>query len=87
MSNNKSYITIKSSQINLVDFSQTIEQKATLRYSLDDSEFICKWVEGSPYMPSSIEAVPEADRSAILSHSEALALMATPEWTDPNPPE
>ena len=86
MSNHKSYITIKTSEINTVDFSQVIEAKATLRYSLDDSEFVCKWTEGAPYMPTSIEAVPEADRSALLSHSEALALMATPEWTDPNPP-
>jgi len=83
MSNHKSYITIKTSEINTVDFSQVIEAKATLRYSVDDSEFVCKWVEGSPYMPSSIEAVPEADRSAILSHSEALALMATEAWTTP----
>ena len=80
---NLSYITINTSEINIVDFSQVIEQKATLRYSLDDSEFICKWVEGSPYMPTSIEAVPETDRSALLSHSEAKALMATPEWSEP----
>jgi len=87
MSNHKSYITIKTDSINLVDFSQTIEQKATLRYSLDESEFICKWIEGSPYMPTSIEAVPEADRSAIMTHAEALTLMSTAEWSDPNPPE
>ena len=87
MSNHKSYITIKTTEINLVDFSQTIEQKATLRYSLDGTEFICKWVEGSPHIPSSIESVPEAKRSALLSHSEALELMATAEWSDPNPPE
>ena len=86
MSNHKSYITIQTTEINLVDFSQTIEQKATLRYSLDGTEFICKWVEGSPYMPTSIESVPEAKRSALLSHSEALSLMATAEWSDPNPP-
>ena len=82
MSNHKTYITIKTSEINTVDFSQVIEAKATLRYSVDESEFVCKWVEGAP-MPTSIEAVPEADRSALLSHSEALALMATEAWTTP----
>ena len=86
MSNHKSYITIKTSEINTVDFSQVIEAKATLRYSVDDSEFVCKWTEGAPYMPTSISAVPEAKRSALLSHSEALTLMATEAWT-PEIPE
>ena len=86
MSNHKSYITIQSSEINTVNFAEVIEAKATLRYSVDESEFIVKWTEGAPYMPTSISAVPEAKRSALLSHSEALTLMATPEWT-PEIPE
>jgi len=83
----KSYITIKTTQIDTVDFSQLIENRESLRYSLDDSEFVCKWIFGAPSMPVSIEAVPEGDRSDIMDHSTVLALMATPEWTDPNPPE
>lgn len=83
MSNHNSYITVKSSEINTVDFSQLIGTKANLRYSIDGSEFVTKWVEGAPYMPTSIEAVPEAKRSAILSHSEALTLMATAAWQTP----
>ena len=84
MSNHKSYMTIATSSINIVDFSQVIEEKATLRYSVDGTEFVCKWVEGSPYIPESIEAVPEADRSALMNHTEVLTLMATEAWTDPN---
>ena len=83
----KSYITIKTDSINLVNFAEVIENRESLRYSLDDSEFIVKWIFGSPHIPSSIEAVPEADRSAIMTHAQALELMSTPEWTDPNPPE
>jgi len=83
----KSYITIKTTEIDTVDFSQVIENRESLRYSLDDSEFVCKWIFGAPSIPTSVEAVPEADRSAILTHAEALTLMATPEWSDPNPPE
>jgi hypothetical protein len=82
--NNKSYITIKTTQIDTVNFSEVIEQKANLRYSLDSTEFVCKWVEGSPYMPASIEAVPSADRSDILNQEECLVVMASAEWTDPN---
>lgn len=83
----KSYITIKTTQIDVVDFSEVIENRESLRYSLDGTEFIVKWIYGSPHIPASVEAVPEADRSAIMTHAEALELMATPEWTDPNPPE
>jgi len=81
--NHLSYITIKTTEINTVNFAEVIEQMANLRYSVDDSEFVCKWVEGSPYMPDSIALVPEADRSAIMDHETVLTLMATPEWTDP----
>jgi len=83
----KSYITIKTTQIDVVDFSQVIENREPLRYSLDDSEFIVKWIFGSPHIPTSIESVPEADRSAIMTHAQALEKMATPEWSDPNLPE
>jgi len=83
----KSYITIKTSEIDTVDFSQVIENRDSLRYSLDDSEFIVKWIFGAPHIPESVEAVPEADRSAIMTHAEALELMATPEWTSDEPPE
>lgn len=83
MSNHNSYITVKTTQIDTVDFSQLIGTKANLRYSIDGSEFVTKWVEGAPYMPSSIEAVPEADRSAILTHTQAVELMQTSAWTAP----
>jgi hypothetical protein len=78
-----SYITIKTSEINTVDFSQLIEQKDTRRESLDKSEFIVKWVEGAPTIPASIEAVPESDRGNILTHSEAVELMKSVAWTEP----
>lgn len=84
--NHKSYITIKTTEINTVDFSEVIEQKATLRYSVDGTEFVCKWVEGSPYMPVSITSVPEADRSDIMNQNECLNLMATIAWTSGSMP-
>tara|TARA_Y100000034_G_scaffold134509_1_gene203136 strand:+ start:816 stop:1067 length:252 start_codon:yes stop_codon:yes gene_type:complete len=80
----KSYITIKTTQIDTVDFSQVIENRDSLRYSLDNTEFICKWVFGAPHIPMSVENVPEDKRSLILTHAEALTLMQTPEWTTPS---
>jgi hypothetical protein len=82
MSNHRSYITIKTTKINTVNFAEVIEEKATLRYSVDGTEFVVKWQEGSPYIPESIEAVPVADKSALMSHSEVLTLMATEAWTE-----
>ena len=82
----KSYITIKTTQIDTVDFSQVIENREPLRKSLDGTEFIVKWIFGAPHIPTSVEAVPEADRSAILTHLQARTLMATPEWSE-EPPE
>jgi hypothetical protein len=83
----KSYITIKTSEIDTVNFSQVIGDRDSTRFSLDDSEFIVKWKFGAPSMPTSIEAVPETDRSLILTHAQAVEKMQTPEWSDPNPPE
>ena len=83
----KSYITIKTTQIDIVNFAEVIESRENLRYSLDGTEFIVKWIYGSPHIPASVESVPEADRSAIMTHAEALTLMSTAEWSDPNPPE
>ena len=82
--NNLTYITIESSEINTVDFSEVIEPYPPERYSVDETEFVVKWVAGSPYIPESILAVPEAKRSATMNHSEVRVLMATAEWTDPN---
>ena len=84
MSNHRSYITIKTTKINTVNFAEVIEEKATLRYSVDGTEFVVKWQEGSPYIPESILAVPAADKSALMSHSKVLTLMSTEAWTDPN---
>ena len=77
----KSYITIQKTEIDTVDFSQLIENRWTLRDSLDDSEFICKWVFGAPHIPTSVENVPEDKRSAIMTHAQAVEKMQTPEWT------
>jgi|6_EtaG_2_1085325.scaffolds.fasta_scaffold00569_20 hypothetical protein len=80
----RTYITIDINQLDL-DFSQIDEtSKDTVRKSLDDSEFVAKW-EGDA--PETINNIPESDKSPEMTHAEALELMATPKWTDPNPPE
>jgi len=78
------YIILNINQVDNVDFSQIAEtSKDTIRKSIDGTEFTAKWIGA---MPDTISSIPESDRSAILTHAEALTLLATAEWSDPNPP-
>ena len=67
-----------------VDFSQVSQSSGlTCRRSLDDTLFVIKYPTGViPTFINNATVIP----SEILNHEEALALMATPEWSDPNPP-
>ena len=68
---------------NAVDYSQVGETSIdTIRMNLALTEFVLKW----HHTPTFIEdgtIVP----LQTLTHEECLALMQTPEWTDPTPPE
>jgi len=87
MSNHKTYITIDTDQKDNINFGaeNIIEGEDDLKYSLDRTEFIIKWSEGVN-TPPSVLAIPSESKSELMSHSEALTLMATAEWT-PEPPE
>jgi hypothetical protein len=83
----KLYITIDTDQKDNINWGaeNIIEGKDNLRHSLDGTEFIIKWSAGVN-TPPSVLAIPSEDKSNILTHQQAKTLMATPEWTDPNPP-
>ena len=85
--NEKLYIVIKTTELNEINWGaeNIIEQKNQLRYSLDGTEFIIKWSAGVN-TPPSVEAIPTESKSNVMTHQQAKDLMATPEWTDPNPP-
>tara|TARA_R110002012_G_scaffold60027_2_gene157046 strand:- start:696 stop:932 length:237 start_codon:yes stop_codon:yes gene_type:complete len=74
----KSYVIIDISDVSSIDFDQVMETSAdTLRRSVDGSQTFVKF-EGST--PSFLEGKTQYD------HSEILTILATDEWTDPNPP-
>lgn len=81
--NGLTYVTLDVSEVDELDFSQ-IEQTSveTLRLSLDGTETIVKW-ETAQGVPSSVEAL--TTKSPYMTHDEALALMSTVAWTDPDP--
>ena len=79
---NRTYVVFNTSETGSVDYSQVLEtSNETLRLSVSGSKTFVKY-EGSE--PSSVAAL--TTRSGSYTHTEILALLATDEWTDPNPP-
>jgi len=73
------YVIIDSDDVPNVDFSQVFETSAqTLRFSLDESQTFVKF-EGST--PDFLAGKTQ------YTHSQILTILATDEWSDPNPPE
>lgn len=73
------YVIINSDEVDSVDFSKVQEiSESTIRFSLDGSKTFVKF--DSDTTPSFLEGKTQ------YSHSEILAILATDEWTDPNPP-
>lgn len=77
------YGIIQTSDLSSIDFSQIGETSAdTLRYNLAGTEFVIKW-NTTPTFITDGSVVPVSE----LTHQEALALMATAEWSEPIPVE
>jgi len=77
------YITLEMTEIALVDFSQILEtSEETLRLSIDGLETVIKWDGAEPSFVSTLSSY-----EGPYTHEEILVIMATPEWSDPNPPE
>ena len=77
------YAIIELADINKIDFTQIGETSVfTLRLSLDKTQFVIKWQDG--YTPTFI-----SDNSVVpvgtYTHTEILAIMATPAWSEPIP--
>jgi hypothetical protein len=75
------YTIINVSDLSKIDFSEVGETSAdTIRKSLDESEFIIKYNIEPSFIKNGL-VVPLQS----LTHLEALALMATSDWSTPDP--
>ena len=75
----RKYVILNSDEVSSVNFDQVDETSAdTVRYSLNGSKTFVKF--DSDTTPSFL------DGKTQYTHSEILAILATDEWTDPNPP-
>ena len=81
--NGLTYVTISVTEISQLDFSQIEQTSAeTLRKSIDETQTIVKWITDAG-VPSCISSL--TTKGPYMTHDEALELMATTAWTDPNP--
>ena len=80
--NNKSYIVIELSNTNLVLFSQVDQQSAqSMRRNLANTQGLLSYrVTPSFVTDGSLPMVGE-----VMNQTEALALMATAAWSQPDP--
>ena len=78
----KYYVIFNVSELNKIDFNQVFETSIeTVRKSVDETLTFVKYKDEA--MPSSIVSLET--KVGPYSHTEILVILATPEWTDPNP--
>ena len=70
------------SELPQIDFTQVLETSIdTVRKSLDETKTFVKWYGTT--IPSSVDSL--TTKEGPYTYEEMLTILATPEWTDPNP--
>ena len=83
MYSNREFMIFAVSELDQVDFTQVLETSIdTVRKSVDETKTFVKW--NGDVIPSSVEAL--TTKEGPYTYEEILVILATPEWTDPNPP-
>jgi len=78
----KYYVIFNVSELDKIDFSQVFETSIeTVRKSVDETLTFVKY--DTDEMPSSVASLDT--KQGPYSHEEILEILATPEWTNPNP--
>ena len=79
---NRTFMIFEVSELNLVDFTQVLETSVdTVRKSVDGLKTFVKW--DGQIIPSSVDSL--TTKEGPYTYDEILNILATPEWTDPNP--
>jgi len=77
------YAIISIADLANIDFSQVGEtDENTIRKSLDETQFVLKWNTEPSFIADGTVTPLQT-----LTHDEALALMASAEWSEPIPVE
>jgi hypothetical protein len=79
---NREFMIFNVSELDQIDFIQVLETSIdTVRKSVDQTKTFVKW-DGET-IPSSVQGL--TTKEGPYTYDEILAILATPEWTDPNP--
>jgi hypothetical protein len=78
---NRRFVIFEVTELPLIDFNQVYETSAdTVRKSVDETKTFVKFDLPEP---SSVTAL--TTKSQEYTYNEILEILATPEWTDPEP--
>jgi len=78
----REFMIFNVSELDIIDFTKVLETSAeTVRKSVDGTKTFVKW-DGA--MPQCVVDLTTSE--GPYTYEEILAILATPEWTDPNPP-
>ena len=78
----RSFLIFNVSEINKVDFNDVLETSSTtLRKSVDGTKTLIKWED--PDTPAFVATM--TTKEGPYTYDEIIVILATPEWTDPNP--
>ncbi len=78
---NRRFVIFNITELPLIDFNQVYETSIdTVRKSVDETQTFVKY---DMPQPSSVTAL--TTKSIEYTYDEILEILATPEWTDPNP--
>ena len=79
---NREFMIFNVSELPQIDFNQVLETSAdTVRKSVDGTKTFVKW-DGTT-IPLSVDSL--TTKEGPYTYEEMLNILATPEWTDPNP--
>jgi hypothetical protein len=79
---NREFMIFDVSELNTIDFTQVLETSSeTVRKSVDGTKTFVKW-DGTT-IPDCI--LDLTTKEGPYTYEEILTILATPEWTDPNP--
>ena len=77
----RKFMIFSVSQLDQIDFTQVLEtSEDTVRKSVDGSKTFVKWDDMMPECVSNLTT-----KEGPYTYEEILEILATPEWTDPNP--
>lgn len=78
----REFMIFACSELDQIVFTEVLETSATtVRKSVDETKTFVKW-DGT--MPECVANL--TTKEGPYTYDEILVILATPEWTDPNPP-